>query len=91
MGYSAQTAEVNPQDFEHVGMFTQGVDLTYKRQVEWLRGDIDVRTEWVWSHVDNATYDPTGALGFGPLRFDNDRAATIFRLPIGRRSLMIKY
>jgi hypothetical protein len=74
VGYSAQTAVVNPQDFEHVDMFTQGVDLTYKRQVEWLRGDIDVRTEWVWSHVGDATYDPANTLGFGPLRFDNDRS-----------------
>jgi hypothetical protein len=55
VGYSAQTAAVNPQDFEHVGMFTQGVDLTYKRQVDWLRGNIDVRSEWVWAHVDDAT------------------------------------
>ncbi len=73
VGYSAQTATVNPRGFEDVDMFAQGVDLSYKRQVERLRGDIDVRMEWVWSHVGDATYDPTGTLGFGPLRFDNNR------------------
>ena len=73
VGYSAQAAKVSPQGFENVDMFTQGVDITYKRQVECLRGDIDVRMECVWSHVGTATYDPTGDLGFGPLRFDNNR------------------
>jgi hypothetical protein len=64
---------VNPSDFETVDMFTQGFDITYKRQVESLRGDIDLRTEWVWTDLSNATYDPTGD-GGGPFWFDNDRS-----------------
>jgi hypothetical protein len=73
VGYSAQVGEINPSNFENVNMFTQGFDITYKRQVESLRGDIDLRTEWVWTDISNATYDPTGANG-GPFRFDNDRS-----------------
>jgi hypothetical protein len=51
----------------------QDVDVSYKRDVGAIAGDIDLRAEWVWSQVDKATYDPTGALGFGPLSFSNNR------------------
>lgn len=73
IGYSAVTADVNPDDFKDVSMCSQAIDFTYKRQFESLKGDLDIRTEWVWTDLTNATYDPTGELGFGPLSFDNDR------------------
>src|SRR5262249_10185523 len=31
------------------------------------------RAEWVWSDIDKAVYDPTGDLGFGPVRFESRR------------------
>ena len=73
VGYSVQYAKVNPGDFEDVHAFLQDIDVSYVRELGWLQGTIDARAEWVWSEVENATYDPTGALGFGPLNFDNDR------------------
>ena len=50
-----------------------GVDAAYQKEIEPLGGTIDARVEWVWSRVDTVTFDPTGAAGFGPLRYTNDR------------------
>ena len=40
-----------------------------------LRGTLDARAEALFSIVDDVTYDPDGALGFGPLQFSNRRIA----------------
>jgi len=58
-GTSASSADFTIQD----------VDFNYTRDVEALSGTIDVRAQWVWSDVDNVTYDPTGVA----LTFDNKR------------------
>jgi hypothetical protein len=50
-----------------------GVDASYSRDIAAIRGTLDARTEWVWSDVETTTFDPTGAEGFGPLRFANKR------------------
>ena len=75
IGYSFMTARVGESgtSFDKVDAILHGVDLSYVRDVECLCGTIDFRTEWIWSDVDDASYDPTGALGFGPVTFDNDR------------------
>lgn len=75
VGYSIQSAKVSSSDFADVDTLISAVDASYLKQIEAIRGTIDVRGEFVWSDVDKATYDPTGALEFGPLRFDNDRHA----------------
>ncbi|MCZ6792024.1 MAG: hypothetical protein O7J95_00250 [Planctomycetota bacterium] len=51
-----------------------GVDLSYNWDARSLKGRAELRAEWAWSDVDNVTYDPTGALGFGPLTYDNERS-----------------
>jgi hypothetical protein len=74
LGYSVQGAQVNPSTFHRdVDALLQAVDGNFVREVESISGRIKVRGEWVWSSVDRAVYDPTGALGFGPLSFNNDR------------------
>ncbi len=64
---------MNPSDFQKVDALFQVVDFSYIKQIDWLHGTLNVLSEWAWSDVDDATYDPTGSEGFGPLRFDNDR------------------
>jgi hypothetical protein len=73
VGYSFQCSRPNPSGFETVRSRLHGVDLNYLDDLQPLAGQLAVRGAWVWSNLDEATYDPTGALGFGPLRFDNDR------------------
>jgi hypothetical protein len=51
----------------------QAVHLNWRQDVDFLKGAIDFRTEWVWSQVDKATYDPDGSQGFGPISFNNNR------------------
>jgi hypothetical protein len=72
-GYSVMFAQVNPDGFTDTNVFLQAVDLNWRQDVAALKGQFDVRTEWVWSHVDDATYDPSGVLGFGPVDGNNDR------------------
>src|SRR6185437_1636781 len=65
IGYSIQEAEVGSGAFKGVNALLQGVDLSYMRDSESLRGTFDLRAEWVWSQVDRATY--------GTVTFDNKR------------------
>jgi hypothetical protein len=75
VAYSIQSSSVNAPETSRsqADVLLQGVDMSYMRDVEWLKGGIDLRAEWVWSHVSRLTYDPDGALGFGPLTFNNRR------------------
>ena len=73
VGASIYYAQVDPDGFESTAATLYGADLQYVQTVKPLGGVIDARVEWVWSVVDDATYDPTGALGFGPLNYDNRR------------------
>jgi hypothetical protein len=59
--------------FRGVDGYLIGAFANFTRDVEALAGTIDVRAEWVLSRVETATYDPTGALGVGPVRFRNQR------------------
>ncbi len=73
IGYSIMGGRVNPNGFQRVDGVLQAVDAQYRKEIARLYGTIDTRAEWVWSNVSKATFDPTGALMFGPLRFNNDR------------------
>ena len=74
VGASYMTARVSSDGSpEDVRARLYGVDLSYIRDSQALGGTIDVRGEWVWSRVGAFTYDPTGALGFGPVRFTGNR------------------
>jgi hypothetical protein len=73
IGASVYHAKVDPDGFEKTTAMLYGVDLQCVETIKPLRGTIDARVEWVWSDVDDATYDPTGTLGFGPLTYSNRR------------------
>jgi hypothetical protein len=73
IGYSFEFSRPNPPGFETVRSTLHGVDLNYVAGIRPIAGRLTAQGAWVWSDLSEATYDPTGALGFGPLRFDNDR------------------
>ena len=73
MGYSVQYSEPSPPGFPNVHALMQAADFHWKPLVKPLGGQFDLAAEWIWSKVDNTTYDPTGALGFGPSMFNNFR------------------
>ena len=73
VGASIYHSRVEPDGFERTRVTLYGVDLQYVETVRAIRGTVDARVEWVWSEVEDATYDPSAALGFGPLDFDNRR------------------
>jgi hypothetical protein len=73
MGYSVQYGKANSTGFDDVTVLIQAVDAAYRRDFKEIFGTLDIHGEWVWSDVSKATYDPTGALGFGPTRFSNFR------------------
>ena len=50
-----------------------GLDASYLKVIDAIGGTIDARVEWVWSRVDTVTFDESGAGGFGPLRYKNNR------------------
>lgn len=76
VAYSVQGSSANADNTSrsHADVLLQAVDMSYLRDVEFLKGGIDLRAEWVWSRVSRLTYDPDGALGFGPLTFSNRRS-----------------
>jgi phosphate-selective porin len=73
MGYSFQYSKPNPDGFPTMYAFLQAVDFHFKPLVKQVSGQFDLATEWIWSEVSSATYDPTGLLGFGPVTFNNHR------------------
>ena len=74
VGASVLYAEADPHGLEQLPVRLYGLDVQYYDTLRPLKGAVDLRAEWVWSVVDDATYDPAGGGGFGPLRFDNNRA-----------------
>ena len=73
IGYSIQYGRVNPRGFEGLHALLQGVDISFVKEFDEIKGTVRAQAEWIWSNVQDATYDPTGALKFGPLRFSNER------------------
>ena len=71
VGYSLMRASVNPESFtKNVNALLMAGDANYVKELDWLRGTITLRAEWVWSNVEDVTYHPAGS---SALRFDNDR------------------
>jgi len=68
-GYSVQYSKPNPSGFPTAYAFMQAADFHWKPVVKALSGQFDLSAEWIWSNVSAATYDPTGALGFGPITY----------------------
>ncbi|HZK80700.1 MAG TPA: hypothetical protein VFC46_06520, partial [Humisphaera sp.] len=67
-GYSIQYSQTSPNGFPHVHALLQAADFNWVQECRPLGGVVTTRAEWVWSQVESATYDPTGSLGFGPVR-----------------------
>ena len=72
VGYGIRRSQVGPRDHA-VEAILQSVDVNYVRDSTLLKGLINVRAQWVWSHVGHFVYDPNGQEGFGPFEFNNNR------------------
>src|SRR6266699_4639886 len=72
IGYGIQRSKVGPRD-QAVEAILQSADFNYVQDSPLLKGLINFRAQWVWSHVGNFVYDPDGQQGFGPLEFNNNR------------------
>jgi len=71
IGASIMRASVNPDGFDkNVNALLWAVDANYTKELDWLKGQLNLRAEWVWNNVEDVTYHPTGS---PPLRFDNNR------------------
>ena len=72
VGYGIQRSKVGPRD-RAVENILQSVDFNFVTDSAFLKGLINARAQWVWSHVGDFVYDPNGEQGFGPLEFNNNR------------------
>src|SRR6266487_2238584 len=72
IGYGIQRSKVGPRDQAVVNVL-QSVDFNYVSDSALLKGLINLRAQWGWSHVGDFVYDPGRSLGFGPLEFNNNR------------------
>jgi hypothetical protein len=72
IGYGIQRSKVGPRDHA-VEAILQSADLSYVSDSPSLKGLINLRAQWVWSHIGNFVYDPSGEQGFGPFEFNNNR------------------
>lgn len=72
IGYGIQRSKVGPRD-QAVTAVLQSADFNYVSDSPMLKGLINFRAQWVWSHVGDFVYDPNGEQGFGPLEFNNNR------------------
>src|SRR6266567_814272 len=72
IGYGIQRSKVGPRDHA-VENILQSADFNYVADSILLKGLINFRAQWVWSHVARFVYDPDGSQGFGPLEFNNNR------------------
>jgi hypothetical protein len=72
IGYGIQRSKVGPRD-RAVENILQSTDFNYVADSILLKGLINFRAQWVWSHVGRFVYDPDGSQGFGPFTFNNNR------------------
>src|SRR6266581_3646594 len=72
VGYGIQRSKVGPRD-QAVEAVLQSADFNFVTDSAFLKGLINARAQWVWSHVGHFVYDPNGEQGFGPLEFNNNR------------------
>jgi len=55
IGYGVQSASVS--ETQSVHSLLQSVDFSYVRDSDTIAGIINLKGQWVWSHVGDATYD----------------------------------
>ncbi len=73
IGYGLQYSDVAPPgNGGSVKALLQSADMSYVRESTVLKGIINLKAQWVWSHIDKFTYDPGGTLG-GPFPYQNNR------------------
>src|SRR6266700_694518 len=72
IGYGIQRSKVGPRD-RAVENILQSADFNFETDSAFLKGLINARAQWVWSHVGHFVFDPDGEQGFGPLAFNNNR------------------
>lgn len=75
IGYGFETAIVGDENdslFSDIRSFNNVVDLTYVRDVNFLKGRIDLRGQYVWLKIDNP--------GEHPLEFENNSSAVYGQL-----------
>ncbi len=76
IGGSFQNGKVGSKEsvYESVKAQQYALDLTYVKQLDFIKGLFDVKAQWNWVNVDEAEYvdpdDPTGATMY---TFDNKR------------------
>src|SRR6266571_4416517 len=72
VGYGIQRSKVGPRNHA-VENILQSADFNYVSDSALLKGLINFRAQWVWSHVGHFVFDLDGEQGFGPLEFNNNR------------------
>ena len=72
VGYGIQRSKVGPRD-DAVEAILQSADFNFVSDSPMLKGLINFRAQWGWSHVGHFVYDPDGQQGFGPFEFNNNR------------------
>src|SRR5436190_2199271 len=72
IGYGIQRSKVGPRDHA-VESVLQSADFNYVRDSTYLKGLINLRAQWGWSHIGRFIYDANGEQGFGPFAFNNNR------------------
>ena len=72
VGYGIQRSKVGPRD-DAVEAILQSADLSYTRDSTLLKGLINLRAQWVWSHVGHLLYDMDETGSSTPITFNNNR------------------
>lgn len=72
IGYGLQNSDVGPQA-TNIKALLQSVDVNAICESRSIEGQLNIRGQWVWQHVDNVMYDADSAFGFGPKTFNNRR------------------
>src|ERR1700694_1445892 len=72
VGYGIQRSKVGPRD-DAVEAVLQSADLSYTRDSPLLKGLINARAQWVWSHVGHLLYDMDETGSPVPITFNNNR------------------
>lgn len=76
IGGSFQTGKVGTRETIYKDIKTQqyALDLTYVKQLDFIKGVLDVKGQWNWVNVDKADYvDPDDPTGNTTYTFDNKR------------------
>src|SRR6266480_5433441 len=72
VGYGIQRSKVGPRDHD-VENILQSAEFNYVSDSPRLKGLLNFRAQWGWSHVGHFVFDPDGRQGFGPFTFNDNR------------------